>query len=392
MMSSPRCNIVIMGVSCFDGMASSTRVRNLFEPLISKNLITVNNLVYQSDNREPIGKSGSRNNINFKVIGFSLKNIFSIFGFWVGGISFLRKSRFPGSKNIVYNYNYPDLKNILFILYARLIGYKVIFDIVEDNRYEMHVSFINRVRLSTSRFLFSISRYFTDAYVAISEHLYSRIKKISKEKKPVELIPITVNLSYFKNNNYRSDNNELKIFYGGSFGEKDGLEYLISAFGEVSKADKGIKLILTGAGLSKDLNRIKAKIGHTANKDRIIYKGFLSTEEYYSTLNGCDIFCMTRINSKFANAGFPFKLGEFLASGKAVIATKVGDVSNYLINDVNALLISPDSASELAMAIMEIVYNPEKIKILGAEARKTAESNFDSEKVGLKLLSIFESV
>ena len=33
-----------MGVSCFDGMASSTRVRNLVEPLINKNLITVNNL------------------------------------------------------------------------------------------------------------------------------------------------------------------------------------------------------------------------------------------------------------------------------------------------------------------------------------------------------------
>lgn len=381
-----------MGVSCFDGMASSTRVRNLFEPLISKNLITANNLVYQSDNREPIGKSGKRNNINFKVIGFSLKNIFSIFGFWGSGMSFLRKSRIPGSKNIIYNYNYPDLKNILFILYARLIGYKVIFDIVEDNRFEMHVSFINRVRLGTSRFLFRVSRRFTDAYVAISEHLYKRVKIISKEKVPVYLIPITVNLNYFTINNYQPDKNELKIFYGGSFGVKDGLEYLISAFDEVGKTAGGLKLILTGAGLEKDIDRIKTKIGQAVNKDRIIYKGFLSTAEYYATLNSCDIFCMTRINSKFANAGFPFKLGEFLASGKAVIATKVGDVSNYLVNDVNALLINPDSVSALAEALRQVVDHPEKIRRMGSEARKTAELNFDSEKVGLKLLSIFESV
>lgn len=391
-MSSPRCNIVVMGVSCFDGMASSTRVRNLFEPLISKNLITANNLVYQSDNREPIGKSGRRNNINFRVIGFSLKNIFSIFGFWGGGMSFLKKSRLPGSKNIIYNYNYPDLKNILFILYARLIGYKVIFDIVEDNRYEMHVSFINRVRLGTSKFLFSTSRRFTDAYVAISEHLYKRVEIISKGKAPVYMIPITVNLNYFTTNNYQRDKNDLKIFYGGSFGVKDGLEYLISAFDEVGKTHKGLKLILTGAGLEKDIERIKAKINQAVNKNRVIYKGFLSTAEYYSTLNSCDIFCMTRINSKFANAGFPFKLGEFLASGKAVIATNVGDVSNYLVNDVNALLINPDSVSELAEAIRQVVNDPAKIRIMGSAARKTAESNFDSEKVGLKLLSIFESV
>jgi glycosyltransferase involved in cell wall biosynthesis len=118
--------------------------------------------------------------------------------------------------------------------------------------------------------------------------------------------------------------------------------------------------------------------------------GFLSTEDYYATLNSCDIFCMTRVNSQFANAGFPFKLGEFLASGKGVIATKVGDVSNYL-DDKNALLISPNSVSELTEALTVFIKDPAKISVLGAEARKTAETHFDSEKVSMKLLSIFES-
>ena len=83
-MTSSGCNIVIMGVSCFDGMAGSTRVRNLFEPLISKNLITANNLIYQTDNKEPIGKSGKLNNINFKIIDFRLSNIFTILVFGAG--------------------------------------------------------------------------------------------------------------------------------------------------------------------------------------------------------------------------------------------------------------------------------------------------------------------
>jgi glycosyltransferase involved in cell wall biosynthesis len=381
-----------MGVSCFDGMASSTRVRNLFEPLIKKNLISANNLVYQSDNKEPIGKSGSLNNINFKVIGFRLSNIFTIFGFWSGGMSFLKQSKLRENKNIIYNYNYPDLKNIVFLLYGKLIGYKIIFDIIEDNRFEAYVSFINKIRLQTSRFLFKVSRHFADGYVAISEHLYKRVKLISKGKTPVFLIPVTVNLNYFNNTGYQPDKKDLKIFYGGSFGEKDGLEYLISAFDEVSRTDSGIQLLLTGAGLKKDMERIKSKIDQCVNKDRIIFKGFLSSSDYYSVLNTCDIFCMTRINSKFANAGFPFKLGEFLASGKGVIATKVGDVPDYLSDNVNALLISPNSVNELTEAITIFIKNPEKINSLGLEARKTAETYFDSEKVSIKLLSIFESV
>ncbi|HMI79779.1 MAG TPA: glycosyltransferase, partial [Ferruginibacter sp.] len=391
-MTSPACNIVIMGVSYFDGMAGSTRVRNLFEPLVRKNLIKAANLIYQSDNKEPIGKEGDLNGLNFRVIDLRLGNIFSIFSFWSKGMSFLKRNKQPGYKNILYNYNYPDLKNIVFILYAKMKGYKIILDIIEDNRYEAHASFINKVRIKTSLFLFRFSKRFTSAYVAISEHLYNRAELISKGKVPVYLIPITVNLNYFKNTGYSPDKNNLKIFYGGSFAAKDGLAYLLDAYETISKEDKNIQLILTGLGNPADTDKLKQKIGMSENKNRIIFKGFLNTDDYYTALNSCDIFCMTRINSQFANAGFPFKLGEFLASGKGVIATKVGDVPKYLFNEVNALLINPDSASDIAGALSAFIKNPEKIRSLGSEARRTAETHFDSERISEKLLSIFNSV
>ena len=40
---------------------------------------------------------------------------------------------------------------------------------------------------------------------------------------------------------------------------------------------------------------------------------------------------------------------------------------------------------------MTFIDNPAKISELGAGARKTAEDNFDSDKVSMKLLSIFEA-
>jgi glycosyltransferase involved in cell wall biosynthesis len=385
----------MMGVSCFDGMASSMRVRNLMEPLLEKELITLSNLIYQKDNKESIGKKGTLNNIRFKVIGFRLSNPFSVFGFLFGGFSFLRKCKQPGSKNILYNYNNPDIKNILFILWAKLIGYKVVFDIIEDNNYQAHVGFINKFRIKTSVFFFNHCRYFTDGMIGISQHLYKQIQKVTKDKIPSCLIPITVNLRYFNKKtatNGIADTEKIKIFYGGSFGQKDGLIYLIQAFDEVNTVYPDVELILTGLGNKQDMDNILEQVEKCANKKNILYKGFLDTATYYTLLNECDIFCMTRVNSKFANAGFPFKLGEFLASGKAVVATSVGDVPNYLFNDINALLIQPDSVDEIIDALIILIENPEKRETLGIQARKTAERCFDSDSIGVKLLSFFQSV
>ena len=391
-MALPKCNIVVLGVSCFDGMASSMRVRNLFEPLVDKNLVILNNLIYKKNNKEPIGEKGRINNINFKIIGFKLANIFSIFGFLFNGISFIKKNKLKGGKNIFYVFDYPDVKNITFIFFAKFLGYKVVIEIVEDNAHEAAVGFINKFRIKTSLILANSSKYFTNAFIGISEHLYKKLLEIAADKRRVYLIPITVNLKYFRKTDYIISSNNLQIFYGGSFGQKDGLEYLINAFDEVSKKYSNIKLILTGTGHKLDMDRVNLLIDKVTHKDRILYKGFLSTEEYYKLLNECDIFCMTRVNSKFANAGFPFKLGEFLASGKAIVATNVGDVSDYLINDVNALLISPNSVNDLVAALSSIIEHPEKIQLLGVEARKTAETYFDTEKVSMKLLSVFKEV
>jgi glycosyltransferase involved in cell wall biosynthesis len=101
---------------------------------------------------------------------------------------------------------------------------------------------------------------------------------------------------------------------------------------------------------------------------------------------------MTRINSDAANAGFPFKLGEFLATGKAVIASDVGDVSSYLKNNIDSILIKPNNVDELVVALSYILDNPEKISSLGNEARNTAETYFDSEKVSTKVLELFKRI
>jgi glycosyltransferase involved in cell wall biosynthesis len=391
-MSYPKYNIIVLDISCFEGMANTKRVRNLIIPLIRKNLINVKNLIFKEQIREQIEGNGKIDNIIYKVIGYKLTNVFTIFSFFSHGFIFIKKSKQSNQKNIIYNYGGPNIQNILFLLYGRLIGYKIICDIVEDSRYEPGESFITKIKSKSSLLLLIYSKYFADSLIGISEHLFKRLLFLSKNKIPVFLIPISVNLDYFNNNNIMRDNKELKIFYGGSFNEKDGLEYLIEAFDEVTKKHMNVKLIITGTSVNSDMERVNNLINKAVNKDKILYKGFLNTLDYYSLLNECDIFCMTRINSNHANTGFPFKLGEFLASGKAVVATNVGDVPRYLKNNVNAIVIMPNSVPQLADALSSLIENPDKIRSIGIEGRKTAECFFDSEKVSMNFFSILQSI
>lgn len=385
-------NIVILGVSYLDGMASSMRVRNLFEPLLRNDDIQLSNLIYQGDAFEIKNKKGCIGQVEYSVIGINLKNPFSLFLFWLKGVDFIRRSKSRKYKNILYNYEYIDIKNIIFLLYARIIGYKIVLDIVEDNRFcNKFPNILNKFKIASSVYFLKLIPFLADSVLAISYHLYDLMNIVCKGKVPVVLIPVTVNFARFKKKEY-SIPSRFKIFYGGSFGEKDGLYYLIQAFSNLYKRFKNVELVFTGRASGADFEKIMRYIEESGVKERIVLMGFLETEKYYRTLNGCDIFCVTRVNSEFANAGFPFKLGEFLASGKAVICTNVGDVTKYLTHGRNSLIVKPNSIESLTKSLIYLLENPERIDVLGREGRKVAEQNFDTLALSQKLKDVFNSI
>ena len=71
-------NIVILGASCFDGMATSQRVKNLMLPLVQNGKIRVANLIYEKDTEAKISKKGRINEIipTWLTMPYSMNVIF----------------------------------------------------------------------------------------------------------------------------------------------------------------------------------------------------------------------------------------------------------------------------------------------------------------------------
>ena len=144
-------------------------------------------------------------------------------------------------------------------------------------------------------------------------------------------------------------------------------------------------MVLTGKPPKAGMNSILQFIDNSPSKSAIIFKGYLDDDKYYKTLCESDILCMNRVNSAYANAGFPFKLGEMLATEKPVIATKVGNINDLLSNQENAILIEPNSVEELTEAIKYLISNPKKAKKIGIQGKLIAKENFDSDIISIKL-------
>jgi glycosyltransferase involved in cell wall biosynthesis len=70
--------------------------------------------------------------------------------------------------------------------------------------------------------------------------------------------------------------------------------------------------------------------------------------------------------------GSPTKLFEYLAMGKGIVASRIGQVAEVITDDENGLLVEPGDAGGLARAIERLAVDAKLRARLGTAARKTA--------------------
>lgn len=364
-------NLLLMPESFTSGMAGSKRVGNFLSYLFETNSFKITNVILFSGSVQ----SQSSEFSFVKQINLVYSNPFFR---TIKVIKSLIQLHEKGCKNILYYYGYPDILNIIFLFKAKKLGYKIVFDIVENNFLIGRFNSIKtRIRTYTSKILFKYLNSLASGIICISSQLNEFIIYSLGNTVPIILLPVTIIKEKFPQIQVPFKFNlPIRLFYGGSFGEKDGLIFLLQAFDIVAN-QYNVELHLSGKGNIKDERFIRDYISGLTHKDKIYITGFLNEEDYYNLLNNADIHCMTRNGSKYANSGFPFKLGEMLATGRPVIATKVGDVEKYVNND-EALLIEAESVNAISNAMIRLITDPGFANKIGSAGRNCALRNFEA--------------
>jgi glycosyltransferase involved in cell wall biosynthesis len=88
----------------------------------------------------------------------------------------------------------------------------------------------------------------------------------------------------------------------------------------------------------------------------------------------------------------PLKLFEYMSSGRAVVASAVGQIVDVLRDGENGLLVPPGDASAMATALIKLIQDPSLCERLGAQARQDAVDKFSWESYLARLERIFDAV
>jgi glycosyltransferase involved in cell wall biosynthesis len=87
--------------------------------------------------------------------------------------------------------------------------------------------------------------------------------------------------------------------------------------------------------------------------------------------------------------GFGLAAAEAMAAGRGVIASNVDGLAEMIQGGVNGLLVPPGDIQALARGILELILNPTKAALMGANAQKDIEEKFSLKRFDSALLAAY---
>ncbi|HEY6660878.1 MAG TPA: glycosyltransferase family 4 protein, partial [Pyrinomonadaceae bacterium] len=166
------------------------------------------------------------------------------------------------------------------------------------------------------------------------------------------------------------EDNEVVAGFVGTFGPWHGVEKLAEAIKSIP-ASVPVRFLFVGSGsLHAEVEKQLETEG-----SRVIFTGSVGHDRVPALLDACDILAAPHVpladGSEFF--GSPTKIFEYMAMGKAIVASRLGQIGEVLADQQTALLVEPGNAGELAAAIMRLVESDGLRAQLGVKAREVAE-------------------
>lgn len=214
-----------------------------------------------------------------------------------------------------------------------------------------------------------------DLFAVMTMTLIKYYRQMAKPEAKFMLLPMTVDMTRFRNVTDSVTYNKPYIGFTGTMSnQKDGVDVLIKAFIKIAAKYPDLHLYLAGFW-HYDVPAQDKLIEESGVFNRIHRLGVLEREQIPPFVCNARVLALSRPDSHQAQGGFPTKLGEYLASGNPVCVTKVGEIPDYLEDNVSAFMAEPGSVTSFAEALDRAM--GENAMSVGTMGRRVAEENFN---------------
>jgi glycosyltransferase involved in cell wall biosynthesis len=150
-------------------------------------------------------------------------------------------------------------------------------------------------------------------------------------------------------------------------------QFLLEAFRRVLEAFTETHLLVVGEDKDGEIQTLaRETLGPRFRQ--VIFAGRFKAEELSRPLGAADIHLLPLPDNPANRARWPIKFGDYLASGRPLVLSDVGDTPIFLAA-AQAGLVTPPTPEGMADGILSILRQPELGVEMGIRARKLAETD-----------------
>jgi glycosyltransferase involved in cell wall biosynthesis len=155
--------------------------------------------------------------------------------------------------------------------------------------------------------------------------------------------------------------------YAGALARTKGVDVLVAAWRDVHRSLPGSRLVVVGDGPQR--RALSEQISSLGLSTSVELTGQLQREGVRSVLDGASCLVVPSRSEGLGRVAL-----EAMARGRPVIASAVGGLRELVEDGVTGLLVPPESPKALAKALRALLCDPERLRDMGLEARRQAET------------------
>jgi glycosyltransferase involved in cell wall biosynthesis len=175
----------------------------------------------------------------------------------------------------------------------------------------------------------------------------------------------------------------------GRLVHKKGFDTLIAAMPAVLQARPDAYCIIGGQG---DLEApLRAQIARLGLSERVLLPGHVNWQETPDFCALCQVLAVPSVVDTQGNVdGLPNVLLEALASGCAVVASRVAGIPDVVRDGENGLLVPPGDAAALAGSLCRLLGNAALRQCIGTNAQALMRAGFGWDSIAARYEALYE--
>jgi glycosyltransferase involved in cell wall biosynthesis len=173
------------------------------------------------------------------------------------------------------------------------------------------------------------------------------------------------------------------VGFVGSLRPEKRVDLIVDAFARVRASSDEAHLVLVGAGPEEP--ELRRRVERHGIADAVTFAGFRTDATDLAAAFDVAVLASDR-------EGVPLSLLEYMALGRAIVATAVGGIPTVARDGEHAVLVPPGDAEALAGAVARLIGDPAARVRLGAAAKARQEADYSFSATMRRIEALYDEL